>query len=188
MASFVVPEPLAGRQLLESALAEVRRSGDLCASTRGLLLAVASHVSMPRDDARRPYARRTLMSESAGEIMLARRSLRVACAPHDHGGSAGVVLVVAGQLQERSYDFDERRLLERSRALRVAGSMIRVSPTSIHDMECVSEDGWTLHLYAPAPRPMRLYDIAHRATVIVGEGEGAWLPAEQPLAVSRWIE
>ncbi len=97
------------------------------------------------------------------------------------------MLVIAGRFRERRFGFDGRSLNELTSVTRSAGSAILVSRTSIHDMECLDESGTTLHLYASLPAPMRLYDVDRRETVVVGEGHGAWLPAEHTLSRVRWV-
>jgi hypothetical protein len=118
--------------------------------------------------------------------MLASWARRVPCAPHDHGGSAGVVVIVAGRFEERRYTFDGERLTRSAWVVREEGSAIVVPATLIHDMESLEARGATLHLYAPRPEPMRLYDQERRETVIAGEGEGAWLPVRAPLGRALW--
>lgn len=194
--SSVVPatelEGLELAQLARRALAELRTKGALRATTHdALVVCCQSEAEMNRGRGSAPlpglpYARRTSMVDTNGEVMLAQWAPHLRCAPHDHGGSSGLVLVVAGRFDERTFTFDGRRLIEGPHVRRDPGSTIAVSPSTIHDMECLGPGGVTLHLYAPAPKPMRLYDVERRATVVVGEGHGAWLPAHAPLEVSPW--
>ena len=97
------------------------------------------------------------------------------------------MVVIAGRFRERCYGFDGRSLNELTSGTRSVGSVIVISRTSIHDMECLDGRGTTLHLYAPTPAQMRLYDVSRRETVVVGDGHGAWLPTEHTLSRTRWV-
>lgn len=114
--------------------------------------------------------------------MIATWQAGMACAPHDHGGGRGVVLVCEGRFIERRYSFDGATLEAGGSRVHRAGDLIFIDGSLIHDMVSCEPVGVTLHLYAEQDAPMRVYDSARRLTWTVGVGEGAWLPKPDAVA------
>ncbi len=157
-------------------LAEIR--DEISVATPELLTMRASSV------AGEPYGRRPLFRDDGGEVMLAAWTPGAECAPHDHAGARGAVLVLAGRFVETEWlwrDGDLRR--GRSRPWR-AGDVIPVEPGGIHSM--LDEDGGaSLHFYVPPIAGMRVFDARLRQTLTVRDDCGAWLPSDPNLILSR---
>lgn len=134
-----------------------------------------------------PYSRRVLAEGPAGEAMLATWRAGGKSAIHDHGGADGAVIILAGDFIETHFQLRGGSLRSGKSLSYRPGMVARVTAHSIHDMHA-PQGGVTLHLYAPEPQPVRLFDPALRRTVTVGSGAGAWLPArsEHVLAVEPW--
>lgn len=99
------------------------------------------------------------------------------CAPHDHGAAGGRVHVVSGSLLERRYTFDGHTLVVVSEQRIDAPAVIEIAPHVIHDMRA-SGGTVTVHHYTPKVEGMRVYDVARRETLIVGDDCGAWIPSD----------
>lgn len=138
------------------------------------LAAVIPAVGEPPADGR-PYARAVLHADERVELMRATWARGAWCAPHDHGGSHGVVVVLRGRAEHRAHGVGGAA---GPVATAEAGDAIRVDPSLVHAMR----DGGgaaplvTLHLYAGPIREMRVYDEAAGRTLRVGGRCGAWVP------------
>lgn len=134
-----------------------------------------------------PYSRNVLACGPAGEAMLATWGQGSKSAIHDHGGANGAVIILDGHFVETHFQLREGRLKTGKSLQYQPGMVARVTGKSIHDMQA-PQGGLTLHLYAPEPLPVRLYDPARRQTVMVASNAGAWLPAkaEHVLAIESW--
>lgn len=134
-----------------------------------------------------PYSRRALLHVDGAEVMLAGWRSGARCALHDHGGSAGLVLPLAGEFVEEQHGWRGERLdVLRARRHR-AGAPLAVDGQLIHAMGPRAA-GTTLHVYTPPPRRMGVYDPARGLHYDVHGDVGAWIPdgvAPQPLAAAR---
>jgi hypothetical protein len=134
-----------------------------------------------------PYTRLVLANGQSGEAMLATWRVDGKSAIHDHGGADGAVIILAGDFIETHFQLRAGTLRSGKSLSYRAGEVARVTPHSIHDMHA-PQGGLTLHLYAPQPQPVRLFDPELRRTVTVASGAGAWLPArpEHVVAIEPW--
>jgi predicted metal-dependent enzyme (double-stranded beta helix superfamily) len=73
--------------------------------------------------------------------------------PHDHGDSAGVFKVVAGELVETRW----RGLTRRSRTL-AAGQVANMPRGTIHDVRAGAGRSLSVHAYSPPLTSMSFYD------------------------------
>jgi SAM-dependent methyltransferase len=122
-----------------------------------------------------PNSRRVLHAGDGVEVMVARWRPGAVCAPHDHGGSSGFVLAAQGTFAERRYRWDGADLVVASELEHPDGHAFGFGPDVVHDMR-VGTAGISLHVYAPEPARMRVYDVA-RAEVLDLVGDfGAWIP------------
>ena len=82
-----------------------------------------------------PYSRRILLATADAEVMVARWRPGQRCAPHDHGGSSGSVIVLSGRFEEQRFRWQGRSLLaDGSPARRVAGEIYSFGPEVVHAM------------------------------------------------------
>jgi len=134
-----------------------------------------------------PYARNSLIADPDCEVMLARWTPGVVCAPHDHGASSGWVFFVEGRFEEIDYRWDGFGLVRGARAIREAGTWAPVRSDEIHSCVCESA-GLSLHVYFPRIRAMRVFDLERERTLVVGDDCGAWIPVEatQTRKVTPW--
>lgn len=138
-----------------------------------------------------PYGRRPLYREAAGEVMLAGWRDGAECAPHDHAGGEGVVLVLAGTFTETDWVWRDGGLARGPSRRWQTGDAIPVAVGGIHSMRAHDENddagtgGTTLHLYRPAIVGMRVFDPARQETLAVRDACGAWIPRDEALIVSR---
>lgn len=138
---------------------------------------------LPDPDA--PYGRRPLYRDADGEVLLVAWSEAVECAPHDHGSSAGRVLLLRGTFIEKHWGWRRRELQPLTMHQWGAGAVLNV--TGIHSMQAVG-CGVSLHLYTPAITMMRVYDPQSRRTFVVSDDCGAWIPRDhtQIVSVEDW--
>ena len=125
----------------------------------------------------RPYGRSIVPTDSGTEIMIARWRAGASCAPHDHGGSHGFVIPLRGAFEETRYQWRGNTLVALAPIARPANVAFAVDDGLIHAMQAsaLHDDAVTLHVYAPAPTHMRLFDlVAQTAITVVGDA-GAWL-------------
>ncbi len=123
-----------------------------------------------------PYSRRTLHSDDALEIMVARWAPRAACAPHDRGGCSGFVVVLNGSLTETDYTWRGDDLVAEATNPRATGSTRWFGPEVIHAMGANAPGAVTLHVYAPLPERMYVYDLVRREVLDLVGDFGAWIP------------
>jgi hypothetical protein len=117
------------------------------------------------------------------EVMLARWTPGEACAPHDHGASAGWVFYLDQDFEEQSYVWRMDGLAPTEIFLHRAGSFTEVRREEIHSCRCFGP-GLSLHVYFPRIEKMRVYDLVRRQTVTVTDDCGAWIP-DQPQRVQE---
>ena len=96
---------------------------------------------------------------------------------HDHGGSRGVVSVVAGSLVETSVAHFGDRLALRTRTISAATSPLSIGVERIHD---VTNPGpgpaLSIHVYSPRLTSMTFFELVHdelrsRRTEYLGAAE-----------------
>jgi SAM-dependent methyltransferase len=135
---------------------------------------------VPSDAA--PYARAILSADATHEVMLAAWAPGLWSAPHDHGGSAGWVLVLEGALRERRHRVDAvDGLVTQDEEVHRAGTWIRIARGAIHSARAEEGPCRTLHVYAPGVAAMRLYDAAARRVLLVDGAHLAALPEDPDL-------
>lgn len=141
----------------------------------------------PEPRGNEPYGRLPLHRDPRGELMLAGWRAHERCAPHDHGDALGVVIVLAGRFTETRYRKCGGALARSGQTTVEQGGALQVRAGLIHDMRC-DAPGATLHVYLPAIDRMRVYDLEGRATWIVDDNAGAWIPcdARHVIAVEAW--
>jgi predicted metal-dependent enzyme (double-stranded beta helix superfamily) len=123
-----------------------------------------------------PYSRHALHCGDSLEIMVARWSPGAACAPHDHGGCAGFVVVLSGSLVETDYTWRGRDLVAAASVARQRGSARGFGPDVIHAMRADAGGAVTLHVYSPQPERMFVYDLERREVLDLVGDFGAWIP------------
>jgi predicted metal-dependent enzyme (double-stranded beta helix superfamily) len=80
---------------------------------------------------------------------------------HDHGGSAGAVVVVTGELTETTLSEPTPRRIELVTTQLDAGGAVSFGPRCIHDMANVSAAlTISVHVYAPRLTAMTYYRVA----------------------------
>lgn len=127
-----------------------------------------------------PYSRTIVHADDRIEVMVARWRPGERCAPHDHGGSSGIVMAVQGTFDERRYAWHRGELGAAAELEHRPGSSFRFGPEVIHDM-AAADGGVTLHVYAPPPAGMRVFDLDRGDVLELGSDHGAWLPgADHP--------
>ncbi|HQY63362.1 MAG TPA: cysteine dioxygenase family protein [Polyangiaceae bacterium] len=176
--------PLTRARLLR-ALEELHATGTLTPALEASLRASNLAALRAAPTAGRPYGRVPLEHGARGEVMLATWQPGVRCAPHDHGGTQGRVLVLAGRFEERRFALDGPALGVPSQVRRwQAGESIEVARDVVHDMESADAVGLTLHLYPGDAGPARLYDAEARCTYLARGG--AWLPPDDVVQREPW--
>lgn len=134
-----------------------------------------------------PYSRRALHHVAGAEVMLAGWRPGARCALHDHGGSAGLVLPLAGDFVEEQHGWRGDTLDVVRVRRHQAGAPLAVDGQLVHAMGPRAA-GTTLHVYTPAPQRMGVYDPARGLHYDVHGDVGAWIPAgvaPRPLAAAR---
>lgn len=176
--------PLTRARLLR-ALEELGATGTLTSSAEAALRAAGLEALRAAPSAGRPYGRVPLHHGARGEVMLASWQPGVRCAPHDHGGASGLVLVLAGRFEERLFALDGPALAAPREVRRWrAGEAIAVARDVVHDMQSAEPVGLTLHLYPGDAAPARVYDAEARCTYLVRGG--AWLPPDYVVRREEW--
>lgn len=143
------------------------------AHARAVLAALATD---PNDG--EPYSRTILRVDDEVEIMLARWRPGRRCAPHDHGGAGGFVIVLEGRFEERRFGWDGPRLTVTSSAEHLTGAVTSVTNDVIHDMAGL-DGGLTLHFYSPPATSMRVFDLDRSEMLELVGNYGAWIPQGQ---------
>ena len=140
-----------------------------------------------RPDPRHPYGRQVIVDEPRLEAMIATWTPATPCAPHDHGGSAGGVRILAGQATHREWAIDGDRLVLVDESTALPGDVIVCRTDLVHSMvDAGSSKGLvTLHVYVTPIAEMVVYDVAAARTLVVGGRCGAWVPVDAPHLVRK---
>ncbi|MBN3457209.1 methyltransferase domain-containing protein [Mycobacterium sp. DSM 3803] len=136
--------------------------------------AVLDAAAPPPNDGE-PYSRTILRVDDDVEIMLARWRPGDRCAPHDHGGAGGFVIVLDGEFDERRFAWDSAQLIVAENATRCTGTAMSITSDVIHDMGA-ADGGLTLHLYSPPANSMRVFDLDRSEALELVGNYGAWIP------------
>lgn len=171
----------AGLHSLLDALAGAAVSGEvpgpeLLARAARMRPALAAQATEPNDG--EPYSRTILRVDDEVEIMLARWRPGHRCAPHDHGGAGGFVVILEGRFEERRFGWDGPWLTVTSSAEYVAGAVTGITSDVIHDMAGL-DGGLTLHFYSPPATSMRVFDLDRSEMLELIGNYGAWIPQGQ---------
>jgi SAM-dependent methyltransferase len=169
---------LAGLVSLFDTLAGVAVRGEVPGP--GLLARVAQARSQlaaaaPAPNDGEPYSRSILRVDDEVEIMLARWRPGRRCAPHDHGGAGGFVILLEGTFEERRFGWDGQELVVTQSASLPAGEVTGITSEVIHDM-VAPEGGLSLHFYSPPASSMRVFDRDRREVLELVGNYGAWIP------------
>lgn len=148
---------------------------DLLTRVADVRTALAAVAAVPNDG--EPYSRTILRVDDEVEIMLARWRPGQRCAPHDHGGAGGFVIVLQGRFEERRFDWDGPRLSVISSTEHHTGAVTSITSDVIHDMAGL-DDGLTLHFYSPPAASMRVFDLDRSEMLKLVGNYGAWIPRE----------
>lgn len=171
----------AGLDSLLDALAGVAVRGEvpgpeLLARVAGARPVLATMATAPNDG--EPYSRTILRVDDNVEIMLARWRPGHRCAPHDHGGAGGFVIILEGRFEERRFGWAGPRLTVTGSAEHLAGAVTRITSDVIHDMAGL-DGGLTLHFYSPPATSMRVFDLDRSEMLELVGNYGAWIPQGQ---------
>jgi predicted metal-dependent enzyme (double-stranded beta helix superfamily) len=152
------------------------------ATLRGVVSSIADLPEMMAPhhvaDPSRPYGRHVLLNGDNLEVMIATWTPGVRCAPHDHGGSEGVVRVLQGRARHRIYAVRESGLEVVREETASVGEILVCGKHLVHSM---GDDGAelplvTLHMYTGPVPHMVVYDVENNRTLKVAGGCGAWVP------------
>lgn len=149
---------------------------DLLARVARAKPALDKRATGPNDG--EPYSRTILRVDDKVEIMLARWRPGQRCAPHDHGGAGGFVIVLEGRFQERRFGWDGPRLTVTSSTEHHTGEVTSITSEVIHDMAGL-DGGLTLHFYSPPATSMRVFDLDAAEMLELVGNYGAWIPQEK---------
>ncbi len=143
-------------------LAEVARS-------LGTVLG-AMDVGATSDPGVRDWAR--VVATATFDAWLIRWPTGGAVEPHDHGGAAGAIVVIMGELVELSFPDDSEGL----RRVLPAGALHHVDPDSVHDVLNEGQaTAMSLHVYSPPLETMGFYEDGElRRVELVGFEEPIW--------------
>lgn len=147
---------------------------DLLTRVTDALPELATMAADPNDS--EPYSR-TILRVDEVEIMLARWRPGQRCAPHDHGGAGGFVIVLQGGFEERRFDWDGPRLTVTTSTEHHTGEVTSITSDVIHDMAGL-DGGLTLHFYSPPATSMRVFDLDRSEMLELVGNYGAWIPRE----------
>lgn len=153
---------------------------DLLTRVTDALPELATMAADPNDG--EPYSR-TILRVDEVEIMLARWRPGQRCAPHDHGGAGGFVIVLQGGFEERRFDWDGPRLTVTTSTEHHTGEVTSITSDVIHDMAGL-DGGLTLHFYSPPATSMRVFDLDRSEILELVGNYGAWI-RESRTRVSR---
>ena len=153
--------------------------GTLRAAILGPWVAASQLLSQQVSDPTKPYGRHVLVDGAHLEVMLATWTRGIFCAPHDHGGSQGVVRVLQGRALHRIYRVESGQLQMVREERAQAGELLTCGRDLVHSM---GDDGGelplvTLHMYTDPVPHMVVYDEAANRTLKVDGRSGAWVPA-----------
>jgi predicted metal-dependent enzyme (double-stranded beta helix superfamily) len=129
-------------------------------------------------DTARPYGRHVLLEGDNLEIMLASWTRGKVCAPHDHGGSEGVVKVLQGRARHRIYTIGDDGLNQVREEIAQTGDVMICAKSLVHAMgdDAAELPLVTLHLYTGPVPHMVVYDVLGGRTIKVNGDCGAWVP------------
>ena len=128
----------------------------------------ASSFELPAPKDGEPYSRTVVHADARCEVMIARWRGEW-CAPHDHGGRRGLVRVVKGRVEEKSFGSRPRvRSLGANQSLTCGG-------TDVHALRG-DKDAVTVHAYAGKDADFRVYSEDLSRSWTVPSSHGAWLP------------
>lgn len=133
-------------------------------------------------DETKPYGRRVLLETDELEVMVASWTRGIPCAPHDHGGSAGAVRVLAGRARHQVWGIDNGTLRVVREETVEPGGVMACGPALIHSMgdDGASDPLVTLHMYTKSVDHMVVYDRGTDQTLVVEGSCGAWVPTDRP--------
>ena len=147
-------------------------------------------LELARPDPSHPYGRRVIIQTPELEGMIATWTRAFQCAPHDHGGSEGVVRVLQGALIHRMWRVAGGRLVLVAEERNQAGDLLHCGAHLVHSMVDAgdAEPLVTLHLYHDPISHMVVYDQAVERTYVVHGACGAWVPVRQPELIRASFE
>ena len=175
--------PLPTNPIVSACQAIAQRSdlaiADLMAVVRGLHLSDETIAALQHPDPSQPYGRRVLLETPQLEVMVATWTPGMPCAPHDHGGQRGVVLVLRGASMHRMWQFHDGQAQCTGEHTAQCGDVLVVAPETVHSMESAdpSTPLITLHLYTQTIPHMVVYDLPNNQTLLVSGNCGAWVPS-----------
>jgi SAM-dependent methyltransferase len=123
-----------------------------------------------------PYSRLVVHAGDGVEVMVARWRPGARCAPHDHGGSSGFVIAARGTFAERRYRWQGPSLAVADTLAHPEGEAFGFGPDVVHDMGVGAGGGTSVHVYAPEPDRMRVYDLDRSEVLDLVGDFGAWVP------------
>jgi Cysteine dioxygenase type I len=176
-----------GSEVWSSLLAQCKQGHPLSeASLQTLSETVARH-RVPIGEGE-PYGRIPVCLDESGEVLLVSWSRGIRCAPHDHAGASGTLILLHGTFHERRFiDTPEGPSLLDERVLK-GPTQVAIPAGTIHDMLAPS-GGLSVHCYWPALNGMSVFDFARRETLTLTQDCGAWLPWSDDCVLARkpWI-
>jgi cysteine dioxygenase len=132
-----------------------------------------------------PYGRQILYKSPEIEVMLAQWSFKSAASPHNHGFSKGLIWFVKGDFNEQQFEFKQGGLSEvGAPAFFNEGQVATVVSSDIHSC-CPVTEGISLHIYSPAIRNMKVWDVENKETLTVADECGAWVPQNTDMIIKR---
>ncbi len=136
-------------------------------------------LELPRPNDGEPYSRTVLHAGPDCEVMVARWRGNWS-APHDHGGRRGLVQVVRGKVEERTYGTrTATRRLAVNESLTCGGS-------DVHALRG-DPDAVTVHAYAGPDVDFRVFSDDLKRVWHVPPAHGAWLPKNARTRQVVWI-
>ena len=152
---------------------------------RQIDLSASDLDNLAHPDLTNPYGRRVLMADPRLEVMVATWTPGRPCAPHDHGGSVGGVLVLRGRSTHRIFEVVDGALVMRREHIAEPGEILAFGPNLIHSMASADPDTplMTLHFYTNAIEFMLVY--TDDETLVVDGGCGAWVPEDPAMIINR---
>jgi predicted metal-dependent enzyme (double-stranded beta helix superfamily) len=133
-------------------------------------------------DTAKPYGRRVLLQTDDLEVMVAEWTPGMSCAPHDHGGSRGVVRVLQGSSRHTIWGVTPDGLSNLQEERVSAGNTMLCGRDLVHSMmdDGADEPLITLHIYTRSIDHMVVYDAEAGETLVVEGACGAWVPHDAP--------
>ncbi len=141
------------------------------------------------ENPKHPYGRRVLVNNPDVEVMVARWTRDIPCAPHDHGGSVGAVRVLQGRSRHRIWSVTDDGLVMTREEIAEAGAVLLCEADVVHSM---GDDGGeapliTLHMYTKGIDHMVVYDTHAEETLVVDGSCGAWVPDDEPHKIRQKV-